>query len=105
MHELFPNGTAHYLVGGLLIGTGVASLFATSGPFGSASTLFGSTWSFVSRDAFFQLQLFLESSSRRLVSAAGRVRGALLVTALSGVGPTTSVPWPQLLVGGLVAGF
>jgi uncharacterized membrane protein YedE/YeeE len=105
MLELFPNGAAHYLIGGLLIGTGVAFLFATTGLIGGASTLFSSTWSFVSRHAFFQLQRFLESRSWRLVYAAGMVLGALLVTALSGVGPTTTVPWPQLLFGGLVAGF
>ena len=105
MLELFPNGTAHYLIGGLLIGTGVAFLFATTGLIGGASTLFSSTWSFVSRHAFFQLQRFLDSRSWRLVYAAGMVLGALLVTALSGVGPTTTVPWPMLLLGGLVAGF
>ena len=105
MHELFPNGTAHYLIGGLLIGTGVAFLFATTGLIGGASTLFSSTWSFVSHHAFFQAQRFVESRSWRLVYAAGMVLGALLVTALSGAAPTTTVPWPQLLVGGLVAGF
>ena len=105
MLDLFPNGTAHYLIGGLLIGTGVAFLFATTGLIGGASTLFSSTWSFVSRRAFFQMQRFVESRSWRLVYAAGMVLGALLFTALAGTGPMTSVPWPQLLIGGLVAGF
>jgi uncharacterized membrane protein YedE/YeeE len=105
MLELFPNGTAHYLIGGLLIGTGVAFLFATTGLIGGASTLFSSTWSFVSRHAFFQMQRFVESRNWRLVYAAGMLLGAFVFTAFAGGGQATAVAWPLLLVGGLVAGF
>ncbi|HEX6813086.1 MAG TPA: YeeE/YedE thiosulfate transporter family protein [Planctomycetota bacterium] len=105
MLELFPNGAAHYLIGGLLIGCGVAFLFATTGLVGGASTLFSSTWSFVSQHAYFQSQRFVESRSWRLVYAAGMLLGTLLVTAFAGGGPATAVAWPLLLIGGVVAGF
>ena len=53
----------------------------------------------------FSKQRFVESRSWRLVYAAGMVLGAFVVAALAGAGPATSVPWPQLLIGGVVAGF
>lgn len=101
----FPHGAAHYLAGGLLIGAGVAFLFATTGLIGGASTLYTSTWSFLSRHPYFQQDRFVQSRHWRLVYAAGMVLGAWVVTGLVGAGPTTTVPWSLLLVGGLVAGF
>jgi uncharacterized membrane protein YedE/YeeE len=105
LDQLFPSGIAHYLLGGLAIGTGIAFLFATTGLIGGASTVFSSTWSFFSRQPFFQQQRFVQSRTWRLVYALGMVLGVLLVALVAGAQPVTSVSWPQLLVGGFVAGF
>ncbi|MCR9247416.1 MAG: YeeE/YedE family protein [bacterium] len=106
--ELFPNGIAHYLIGGLLIGAGISLLFATTGRIGGASSVFTTTWSYVDRSPYFQQPNHVGSRSWRLVYAVGMVLGALLIgLTLTDVGAlgTTSVPWWLLLVGGFVAGF
>ena len=38
--DYFPFGMERYLIGGLLIGLGVALLFVTTGKLGGASTFF-----------------------------------------------------------------
>ncbi len=107
-HMLFPHGWMHYLAGGLLIGAGVALLFVLTGHIGGMSTVFSSTWSYLSRGAFFQQPRFVDSRGWRLVYALGLVLGAALwwwwgggqATAL-----TTALPDWQLLLGGLLVGF
>jgi hypothetical protein len=42
-----------YLIGGLLIGTGIALLFVTTGRLGGASTFFSAAWSYVMNTPFF----------------------------------------------------
>jgi uncharacterized membrane protein YedE/YeeE len=105
LDSLFPHGIAHYLTGGLLIGAGVAFLFATTGLIGGASTVYSSTCSFFAREPFFQQERLVQSRAWRLVYALGMVLGALLVVAVGGAPAPTAVAWPQLLVGGAVAGF
>ncbi len=107
LHELFPNGLAHYFAGGLLIGAGVALIFVFTGAIAGMSTVFSSTWSYVSGRPFFQQPRFVGSRAWRLVLAAGLVIGALLWWALYGPagGVQTQVKWWQLLLGGFVAGF
>lgn len=97
----------HYLVGGLVIGAGVALIFVTTGLVSGMSTVFSSTWSFVSRIPFFQQPRFTGSRAWRLVLAAGLVLGALLWWLWLGPeeGVRTQVaPW-QLLLGGFFVGF
>ena len=104
---LFPFGWSHYLVGGLLIGLGVAVLFAFTGWIGGISTVFSSSWSFVLNRRFFQQERFLTSRHWRLVYTAGLVVGALiwkLFFASSDL-PSTQVPAWQLLLGGFLAGY
>ena len=45
--SLFPNGLERYLIGGLLIGAGVALLFATTGREGGEKTFFSSSCSWL----------------------------------------------------------
>lgn len=103
----FPLGWAHYLAGGLVIGVGVGGLFLLTGRIGGMSTVFSSTWSFVSKRPFFQQERFTGSRVWRLVYAAGLVLGAALWW--WGFGPTqalhTAVPAWQLLLGGLLVGY
>jgi uncharacterized membrane protein YedE/YeeE len=106
LDTLFPLGIAHYLIGGLLIGAGVSLLFVANGIVGGASTVFTSTWSFVSRHPFFRQPRFVEARVWRLVYAAGMIAGAFAWVAFSGApAPPTAVTWWQLLVGGFVLGF
>jgi uncharacterized membrane protein YedE/YeeE len=105
MDEFFPQGAWHYLLGGLLIGAGVALLFVTTGLIGGTSTVFSAVWSFVSRRPFFQQPKLVDSRGWRIAYALGMVLGVVVVVALTGPQPVTSVTWPFLLVGGLIGGF
>lgn len=104
---LFPLGWVHYLSGGLLIGCGVALLFLLTGRIGGMSTVFSSTWSFVSRASYFQQERFTGGRVWRLVYAAGLIGGAALWWLSFGGGQclSTGVPVWQLLVGGLLVGY
>ncbi len=107
MNAWFPMGWAHYLAGGLLIGAGVALLFVTTGRIGGMSTVFTSTWSFVSKRPFFQQARFVESRGWRLVYAAGLILGAALWWKFMGPAPalSTGLPAWQLVLGGLLVGY
>lgn len=104
---LFPFGWQHYLFGGLTIGAGVALLYLFNGWVGGMSTVFSSTWSFVSRRAFFQQARLVDSRQWRLVYAAGVVLGALVwrFALNDGQAQSTSVPVWQLLLGGFLVGY
>jgi hypothetical protein len=105
--SLFPLGWEHYLVGGLLIGTGVSMLFLMTGWVGGMSTVFSSSWSYVSRRPFFQQGRFVETRTWRLVFALGLIIGAALWWGTLGPrqGLQTSVPLWQLGMGGILVGF
>jgi uncharacterized membrane protein YedE/YeeE len=107
LQQLFPNGIEPYLVGGLVIGVAVTFAFAMSGLITGMSTVFSSTWSYVSRLAFFQQERFLASRGWRLALAAGLVLGGLLflVTGAHGATFQTQVPGWRLALGGFIAGF
>lgn len=107
MNAWFPMGWAHYLAGGLLIGAGVALLFVTTGRIGGMSTVFTSTWSFVSKRPFFQQARFVESRGWRLVYAAGLILGAALWWKFMGPAQalSTGLPAWQLVLGGLLVGY
>ena len=105
--SLFPLGWQHYLLGGALIGAGVALLFVCTGLVGGMSTVFSSTWSFVVQRPFFQQARFTESRAWRLVYAAGLILGAFLWWFFfSDRTPgSTDIPAWQLLVGGVLVGY
>ncbi|MBM4202281.1 MAG: hypothetical protein FJ189_13490, partial [Gammaproteobacteria bacterium] len=71
--DFFPQGMTHYLMGGLLIGAGVGTLFVLRGLIGGTSTFFTSTWSYVSSRPFFQQGRFVGTRGWRAVYAAGLV--------------------------------
>ncbi|MGE3842845.1 MAG: YeeE/YedE family protein [Vicinamibacterales bacterium] len=107
LDALFPFGWAHYLAGGLLIGCGVSLLFLTTGLIGGASTVYSSSWSYLSRHPFFQQARLAGSRDWRLVYALGMVVGAWVWWQLFGpdTGFQTSLTWWQLLGGGFLVGF
>jgi uncharacterized protein len=105
--ELFPFGWTHYLIGGLIIGTGVSLLFVLTGLVGGISTVYSSTWSYVLRRPFFQQGRLVNSRAWRLAYALGLIVGAFAWWKLMGPGPRVGVsiaPW-QLFLGGLLVGY
>ena len=106
MEQFFPNGIVHYLAGGLIIGAAVGLLFVTTGLIGGMSTVFSTTWSYFSKQPFFQQARFTESRAWRLAYAVGLVLGGLAWLIWSAAGTwQTGVSWWQLAVGGFLVGF
>jgi uncharacterized membrane protein YedE/YeeE len=107
LNTLFPFGWQHYLLGGLLIGSGASLLFVLTGRIGGMSTVFSSTWSYWVGGSFFQQTRFLSSRSWRLVYAAGLILGALVwwLGFGGGAAQATAVPAWQLAVGGFLVGY
>lgn len=105
--SIFPMGWGHYLAGGLLLGIGVGLLYILTGWIGGMSTVFSSSWSYVSSRPFFQQSRLVDTRSWRLVLAAGLVVGAAIWWLTLGPkgGLQTSIPQWQLGVGGLLVGF
>jgi uncharacterized membrane protein YedE/YeeE len=107
LSSLFPLGWVHYLAGGLFIGLGVALLYVATGRLAGMSSVFSSSWSFVSARAVFRQPRWLASRAWRLQLAFGLVLGAALWWLLLGPAEPlrTAVPAWRLALGGLVAGF
>ena len=105
IETLFPLGIAHYLIGGLLIGSAVSFLFVTTGLIGGMSTFFTSTLSFVSSWPYFQRDELVSSRNWRLTYAAGLIIGAAIWLFTVGEPFQTTVTWWQLSLGGFIAGF
>ncbi|HNJ84442.1 MAG TPA: hypothetical protein PKZ28_12475, partial [Piscinibacter sp.] len=107
LSSLFPLGWAHYLAGGLVIGAGVALLYVATGRLAGMSSVFSSSWSFVSARAVFRQPRWLESRAWRLQLALGLVIGAALWWLTLGPAQplSTALPAWRLALGGLVAGF
>ncbi|HEB53054.1 MAG TPA: hypothetical protein ENI87_07365 [bacterium] len=103
--DLLPLGVTRYLVGGLLIGAGVSLLFVATGRIGGASSVFTTSCSFVSDRPYFQQERFVRSRGWRLIYAIGMVLGALVVGLFVSGLDSTTIPWWQLLLGGVIAGF
>jgi len=103
--DWFPNGAAHYLLGGIVLGAAVSFAFLMSGLVTGMSTFFSAMWSYVSRWSFFQQDRFTSSRRWRLTLAVGLVLGGLLFVVTGGSTFQTHVSWWQLAVGGFIAGF
>jgi len=104
--QLFPNGVAHYLGGGLILGSGVALIYLLSGRIAGASGFFSTTLSWFSTRRDLRQPGYLASRNWRLAFAIGMIAGAALYT----LGPahgeafhTTVQPW-RLAVGGFLVG-
>ncbi len=103
--EFFPYGFERYLVGGALIGLGVAFLYVTTGRLGGASTVFSASWSWFSRLSFFQQSSLRDSRNWRVLYALGMLLGGVLyVLAGLPVEGSDIATW-RLVLGGLLIGF
>ncbi|QCC52378.1 YeeE/YedE family protein [Halapricum salinum] len=103
---LFPNGVGHYAAGGLLIGLGVAVIYAGTGIIAGASTFLESTWSYVSSVPRLNRPSYVATRDWRVVFTLGIVGGAAIYALTLGPGGwTTDVQWWRLLVGGILVGI
>jgi len=106
IEALFPNGVAHYAAGGLLIGLGVAVIYASTGIIAGASTFLESTLSYVSSVPRLNRPSYVASRDWRVVFTLGIVGGAAIYALTLGPGGwTTDVQWWRLLVGGVLVGI
>ena len=107
MMQLFPNGWAHYLIGGVIIGVGVSLMYVFTGRTTGMSSVFTATWSYVSNRPVFSQARYVGTRNWRLVLAWGVLLGAALWWALLGPagGVGTQLPWWQLLAGGILVGY
>ncbi len=105
LDQFFPHGLAPYLIGGLLIGVGVALLFITTGRQGGASTFLSTVWSWFLQTPFFQQAKLRESRGWRGVYALGMLSGGLLYAMLGLPMEATHLPVWKFIVGGLMIGF
>jgi uncharacterized membrane protein YedE/YeeE len=103
LSTLFPNGTLHYLAGGLLIGLGTVFIYSLTGISAGASTFLESTLSYVSDRASFTR--YRASRDWRVVFSLGIVLGAAVYTFTLGGGVwlTEVQPW-RLALGGVLVG-
>nr|WP_233340907.1 YeeE/YedE family protein [Haloprofundus sp. MHR1] len=103
--DFFPRGILPYLVGGLLVGLGAATIYLSTGIIAGASTFLESTLSYVSDVPRFNRFKYVQSRGWRLVFTAGIVSGAAVYVLVSGEGVwTTDVQWWRLLFGGFLVG-
>ncbi|RMD58247.1 YeeE/YedE family protein [Candidatus Woesearchaeota archaeon] len=101
--ELFPLGVEHYILGGLLVGFGVAWIYFWTGIVAGASGFFGATLSlFTTRG---DLKKYANSRSWRIAFGLGIVSGAFLFSILTGSFFVTKVQLWRLFFGGLLVGF
>lgn len=102
IESLFPLGVAHYVLGGLLVGVGIAIPFIFTGTVAGVSTFFTSTWSYVSKAPFFQSPHYLHTRGWRWFLVSGLITGGALYFLWQGAGALTEVSWWRLLLGGVL---
>jgi uncharacterized membrane protein YedE/YeeE len=104
---MFPLGVESYLVGGIIVGVGVALIYLITGLHATQSSFLTTTLSWFSKRKHFQKDKNIEERSWRLTLAIGLVIGALVYTlTLSPTGFwSTSVQLWRLALGGLLVGF
>lgn len=105
LDSLFPSGMAQYLIGGLLIGAGVALLFVATGRQGGISTFYTALCSYVLRQSFFRQASLLSGRRWRMIYALGMLLGGALYALLGLPQQATAVPAWKFLLGGLLVGF
>ena len=100
----FPNGIARYVIGGLLVGLGIAVIYLGTAIPAGASTFLESTLSYVSEQSRFRQ--YIPSRDWRLVFTLGIVLGAAgyALVFQQGTWTTDVHPW-RLALGGLLVGI
>lgn len=101
----FPSGMAHFLIGGALIGLGVALLYLTTGRPGGVSTFFSAAWSWLLATPYFRQSALRDGRQWRLLYSIGIVLGGALYLFLDMPQAASHLPAWKLAVGGVLIGF
>jgi uncharacterized membrane protein YedE/YeeE len=104
---MFPLGIEPYLVGGIIIGVGVALIYLLTGLHATQSSFFTTTLSWFSKRKHFQKETNIKQRGWRVTLAIGLIIGALIYTLTlspTGFWVTTVQLW-RLALGGLLVGF
>lgn len=103
--DLFPNGIAHYAIGGVLIGLGVLVIYLATGLSPGASTFLESTLSYVSNLDRFSQHRFVTTRDWRVVFTVGIIAGAAVYAVFfqDGIWTTDVQAW-RLFAGGILVG-
>lgn len=104
---MFPLGIYPYIIGGLIIGIGVAFVFIMTGQHATQSSFFSSTLSYFSKLPYFQSRTYLDTRDWRLYFAVGVTLGATiyaLTLSIEGFWMTKVQLW-RIIVGGFLVGF
>lgn len=104
LETFFPFGMEHYLLGGVLVGVGIAIPFIMTGLVVGVSSFFTAVWSYVHQGWFFQTDWYRRSRGWKWYLVAGLVSGGAVFTLFFGTTVVTAVPWWQLLVAGVLVG-
>lgn len=108
MYEvLFPLGVSQYLIGGLLVGLGIAIPYVLTGLVTGVSTVFTSTWSYLIPAPYFQSTYLRSVRVERIALALGLICGGVLYVYFIHGAPlaATTIPWYRLLLGGFFVGL
>lgn len=104
LETFFPLGMEHYLLGGVLVGVGIAIPFIMTGLVVGVSSFFTAVWSYVHQGWFFQTDWYRRSRGWKWSLVAGLVSGGAVFTLFFGTTVVTAVPWWQLFVAGVLVG-
>ncbi len=105
LEHYFPFGIERYAIGGILIGLAVALLFISTGRLGGASSVFSSSWTWLSHLPYFQDAGLRTSRSWRIVYAIGMLLGGVLFAVFFNHSPAGELSLWRLILGGLLIGF
>lgn len=104
IETFFPLGVTSYVLGGLLVGVGIAIPFVFTGLVVGVSSFYSSFWSYFHNGWFFQTQWYLKSRGWKWFLVAGLVSGGALSVLLTGPTVVTELSWWRLLLGGFLVG-
>lgn len=105
IETLFPLGLSQYVIGGLLVGAGISSIYILTGRVAGASTVFTSSWSYVLSGAFFQGMS--GTRSWRIVLSVGFILGGFMyyLFIADGMAAVTTLDPVRLFAGGILVGI
>jgi uncharacterized membrane protein YedE/YeeE len=104
IEALFPNGVLQYVVGGLLVGAGVAIIYLATAITPGASTFLESTLSYFSKIERFQK--YESSRDWRILFTLGIIGGATMYASFFQESIwTTEVSIGRLFIGGILVGI
>jgi uncharacterized membrane protein YedE/YeeE len=105
LETLFPLGISHYIIGGLLVGAGISSIYILTGRVAGASTVFTSSLSYFLSGSFFTEMS--PTRNWRVALSLGLFLGGLMyyLFVANGVATVTALHPLRLFAGGILVGI